>query len=79
MQSGGARGLELKTAGLLHIAYYIHPVSHHNVTKHTRARKETGADVDVAAALLANHYQQTDVMIHERRVFSAITDLILNV
>ncbi len=42
----------------------------------TRARcKETGADVDVAAAQPIN--QQTDVMIHERRVFSAITDLIL--
>ncbi len=25
----------------------------------------TGADVDVAAALLANHIQQTDVMIHD--------------
>ncbi len=39
----------------------------------------TGADVDVAAALLANHDQQTDVMIHEWLVFSMITNLILNV
>ncbi len=39
----------------------------------------TGADVDVAAALLANHDQQTDVMIHEWRDFSTIMDLILNV
>ncbi len=38
-----------------------------------------GADVDVAAALLANHDQQEDVMIHQRQVFNAITDLILNV
>ncbi len=65
--------------------HILHPISHHNVTKHihththTHTANTTGADVDFAAALLVNHDQQTDVMIHERRVFNAITDLILNV
>ncbi len=29
--------------------------------------------------MVANYDQQTDAMIHEQRVFSMITDLILNV
>ncbi len=43
---------------------YRHPISHHNVTKHTRAHRhtrahtrthtQTGADADVTTALLAN-------------------------
>ncbi len=65
--------------------HIMHPISHHDVTKrihthtHTHTAITTGADVDVASALLVNHDQQTDVMIHERWVFNAITDLILNV
>ncbi len=59
--------------------HILHPISHHDVTKRTHTAKTTGADDDIAATLLANHVQQTDVMIHERRVFTAITDLILNV
>ncbi len=49
--------------------HILHPISHHDVTKltHTHTANTTGgADVDVAAALLANHDQQADVMIHER-------------
>ncbi len=38
-----------------------------------------GADVEVAAALLANHDQQADMMIHEWFVFSVIRGLILEV
>ncbi len=69
--------------------HILHPISHHDITKrihthththtHTHIQTNTGADVDFAAALLANHDQQTGVMIHERQVFNAITDLILNV
>ncbi len=61
--------------------HILHPISHHDITKrtHTHTQTNTGADVDFAAALLANHDQQTGVMIHERQVFNAITDRILNV
>ncbi len=46
--------------------HILHPISHHYDVKRiqTHTAKMTGADVDVAAALLANHDQQADVMIH---------------